>query len=80
MLAEIDTRNVLVNGSPATYVAWQGTWTAGPVALSPGINTILVQSDPAEVVPEPSAWMLALSGIGAVGYELRRRMSALKKN
>jgi hypothetical protein len=40
----IDTRTVLVNGSPAAWVAWQGTWTAGSVALSPGINRILVQA------------------------------------
>lgn len=40
----IDTRNVLVNGAPATYVAWQGTWTANNIALVPGINRIVVQS------------------------------------
>jgi hypothetical protein len=40
----IDTRAVLVNGSPAVWVAWQGTWTASNVALTPGINRILVQA------------------------------------
>jgi len=40
----IDTRSVLVNGQPATWVAWQGTWMAGSVPLMPGINRILVQS------------------------------------
>src|SRR5439155_7063515 len=40
----IETRSVLVNGSPAAYVAWQGTWTSGTVALTPGINHILIQS------------------------------------
>src|SRR5262249_9533679 len=40
----IETRAVLVNGAPASWVAWQGTWTAPNVALSPGINRILVQS------------------------------------
>src|SRR6185369_8428206 len=36
--------NVLVNGSPATWVAWQASWTAPSVALSPGLNRVLVQS------------------------------------
>jgi hypothetical protein len=40
----IDTHTLLVNGSPATYVAWQGTWTAASVALNPGINRILIQA------------------------------------
>jgi hypothetical protein len=40
----IDTRTVLVNGSPASWVAWQGTWTAANVPLTPGINRLLVQS------------------------------------
>jgi len=40
----IETRSILVNGSPATYVAWQGAWTANNVTLIPGINRILVQS------------------------------------
>ena len=40
----IDTRSVLVNGSPASWVAWQGTWTAANVPLTPGINRLLVQS------------------------------------
>ncbi|PYK99745.1 MAG: hypothetical protein DME19_07605, partial [Verrucomicrobia bacterium] len=40
----IETGSILVNGSPATYVAWQGNWTAAGVALNPGINRILVQS------------------------------------
>jgi hypothetical protein len=40
----IDTRSVLVNGSPAIWVAWQGTWTAANVPLTPGINRLLVQS------------------------------------
>ncbi|MDB6110280.1 MAG: hypothetical protein JWR69_2030, partial [Pedosphaera sp.] len=40
----IDTRSVLVNGSAASWVAWQGTWSTPSVALSPGINRILVQA------------------------------------
>jgi hypothetical protein len=40
----IDTRSVLVNGSPAIWVAWQGTWTAANAPLTPGINRLLVQS------------------------------------
>lgn len=39
----IDTRVVLVNGSPATWTAWQGTWSAPNVSLNPGINRVLVQ-------------------------------------
>ena len=40
----VDTRGVLVNGIPAVWVAWQGTWSAANVPLTPGINRILVQS------------------------------------
>src|SRR2546425_684917 len=40
----IDTRNVLVNGSAAVYVAWQATWSIAGVALQPGINRLLVQA------------------------------------
>jgi hypothetical protein len=40
----IDTRRVLVNGTAATYVAWQGAWSIGSVALQPGINRILIQA------------------------------------
>jgi hypothetical protein len=40
----IDTRGILVNGAPATYVAWQGSWTSGNLTLAPGINRILVQA------------------------------------
>src|SRR5882762_7408332 len=39
----IDTRSVLVDGTPATWTAWQGTWSQNNVALRPGINRILVQ-------------------------------------
>ena len=40
----IETRSVLVNGTPATWSGWQGTWSAPSVALTPGINRVLVQS------------------------------------
>lgn len=40
----ISTRSVLVNGLPATYVAWQGAWTISGLALSPGLNRVLVQA------------------------------------
>lgn len=40
----IDTRSVLVNGTPVTWTAWQAAWSAGNVPLTPGINRILVQS------------------------------------
>ena len=38
------TATVLVNGVPATWTAWQASWTASNVALRPGINRVLVQS------------------------------------
>jgi hypothetical protein len=40
----IETQSVLVNGASATWSAWQGTWTASSVPLTPGINRVLVQS------------------------------------
>ena len=40
----IRTRSILVNGQPAQWTAWTGTWTASGIALLPGINRVLVQS------------------------------------
>ena len=40
----ITTRSVKVNGVVATWSAWQATWTAPSVTLTPGINKILIQS------------------------------------
>lgn len=40
----IDTRSVLVDGVPAVYIPWQATWSAANVALSPGINRVVVQA------------------------------------
>jgi len=40
----VETRAVRVNGQPAAWSAWEGTWTAADVALWPGINRVLVQS------------------------------------
>jgi len=39
----IDTRSVLVNGQPAAWTAWRGTWT-NTVALQPGVNRVTIQS------------------------------------
>ncbi len=39
----IETRSVLVNGSPAAWTAWTVSWS-GSVALLPGLNRVLVQS------------------------------------
>lgn len=39
----IDTRKVLVNGSPASYTPWQGTWSRSDTTLHPGLNRILIQ-------------------------------------
>src|ERR1035437_1220573 len=36
----VETRSLLVNGTPAAWIAWQGTWTASSVPLTPGINQI----------------------------------------
>ncbi len=40
----IDTRTVRVNGTLATYSAWEGRWTNNAVTLHPGINRVLVQA------------------------------------
>jgi hypothetical protein len=40
----INTRQILVNGTPATWVAWQAAWTSGLVTLNAGINRVLVQA------------------------------------
>ncbi len=40
----IDTKTVLVNGVEAVYTPWQGAWSATGVALSPGINRIVIQT------------------------------------
>src|SRR6185295_16223394 len=39
----IDTRKVLVNGSEASWSAWQARWT-NTLALRPGVNRVIVQS------------------------------------
>lgn len=38
------TASVTVNGSPATYSAWEGTWSHPSTPLNPGLNRILVQA------------------------------------
>lgn len=38
------TASIRINGHPASYSAWEGTWSASAVALQPGINRILVQA------------------------------------
>jgi hypothetical protein len=40
----IDTRAVVVGGVTSSWTAWQGIWTNTSVALSPGINRILIQA------------------------------------
>lgn len=40
----ITTRSVKVNGVAATWTAWTATWSATGVALTPGINRVLVQA------------------------------------
>ena len=38
------TSRVLVNGAAASYTPWQASWSASGIALTPGINRILVQA------------------------------------
>ncbi len=40
----IETRSVLVNGSPAEWTAWRAAWRHSEVALQPGLNRVLVQT------------------------------------
>ena len=40
----ITTRAVLVNGQPAAWSAWDGSWSAPAISLRPGVNRVLVQS------------------------------------
>ena len=40
----VNTRSVKVNGVTATWSAWQAQWTAASVALTPGVNRILIQA------------------------------------
>ena len=40
----ITTRAVKVNGVAATWTAWTATWNAASVALTPGINRVLIQA------------------------------------
>lgn len=40
----INTRAVLVNGTPANWTAWTACWTNPAVQLSPGINRVLIQA------------------------------------
>ncbi len=39
-----NTRSVKINGITATWSAWQAQWTAASVALTPGVNRILIQA------------------------------------
>ncbi len=39
----LQTRSVYVNGVPATWTAWNGTWSASNFPLLPGINHLIVQ-------------------------------------
>lgn len=40
----IETRSVKVKGVPANWTAWTASWSAPAVALTPGINRILIQA------------------------------------
>lgn len=40
----VETRSVKVNGTAATWSAWEAKWTAANVALTPGVNRVLIQA------------------------------------
>ncbi len=40
----LTTRVVRVNGVDATWTAWKAAWTAPEVALTPGLNRVLIQA------------------------------------
>lgn len=40
----INTRSVKVNGVAATWTAWTATWSASSVALTPGINRVVIRA------------------------------------
>jgi len=40
----VQTRSVVVNQTPANYVAWQGRWAVPEYNLNPGINRISIRS------------------------------------
>lgn len=40
----VTTRAVLVNGQPASWSAWDASWTNASVQLQPGFNRVIVQS------------------------------------
>lgn len=39
----LHTQSVTVNGVPATYTAWQGTWSAN-LKLNPGLNLLIIRA------------------------------------
>ncbi|MHA3774689.1 lamin tail domain-containing protein [Verrucomicrobiota bacterium sgz303538] len=40
----VSTRTIKVNGLTAAWSAWEAKWTANNVALTPGVNRILIQA------------------------------------
>ena len=40
----VETRAVLVNGTPTAWLAWRGTWSIPSVSLTPGLNRVLIQA------------------------------------
>ena len=52
----VRTRQVLVNGTPASWSAWEAKWVANDLPLPPGIDHILIQAlDAAGVVFEQAS-------------------------
>lgn len=40
----INTRSILVNGTPAAWTPWAATWYASDIPLQPGLNRVVIQS------------------------------------
>lgn len=40
----IETQRVVVNGQPANWSAWQGSWSLSGIALQPGLNRLAVRA------------------------------------
>ena len=52
----VGTRSVRVNGVLAAWSAWDARWVASPVALSPGVNRIVIQAFDSDGSEIAKAW------------------------
>jgi hypothetical protein len=66
----IDTRAVLINGTPATWTPTTGRWTNNAVPLRPGLNRVLVQVlGPSSLALLPSPLVEVTRGTIDIWYE-----------